>query len=932
MRLISLAVVVVLVSRLPAQNAQHGLRVPAGFEVVEYADSKLANDIFTMTLDPKGRVVVAGRGYIRLLIEKDGKADSVIEVADAPKEGAMGLLWEKDYLYFTGDGGLRRYHIKNDRADGPSELLCKLKTGGEHDAHAIRRGPDGWLYVLCGNNTNVDKLVKPAATSPIKNPVAGCVLRFSPDFKTTEIVAQGFRNAYDMDFNTDGELFTFDSDNERCVSLPWYEPTRFYHVVPGGHHGWLNPQQASFWRMPPYYPDVTPPLATLGRGSPTGCICYRHGQFPEKYRDGFFLCDWTFGQIHFIKLRKLSENESVLARQRYEARSETFLQSVGENGFAPTAAAVHPETGDLFVCIGGRGTRGAVYRIRYPDGIKQAKKESARWQMKHHEWVPYRGKSQVQWNNLLLNGTTKDREEIYQRVARFGRMYFNSTDCSGEQERLGILRFWQSVVGDRILPSARGTVWEGYARERLADDWAHVQSIRATLRLRFPYAYNDADIDREMSRLLAILEDDDKGVLERTTKKITAKSDPIEDIHYLIVLSRLKAARSKEITSSTATALLALDAKLDARRANRDSNWPLRMVELHRVLAKKDAALNDALLAHKDFGRPDHAIWTQVPGFDRKKAATIFLARAAKDRSYPWNAGLVQLIGDLPDETSLPALRRLWDQAGLNDVILPLLARRPGVEDRERFLQGLASPSLNVVRDCLDALTKLPPSKDGATLFALVQSMRLLPDGKEEDKTRVRIGQLLRKLTALELAENDRQAWIDWLKKAHPKEAEKLGGEDGVDMAAWTKRLASIDWQKGDVERGRGTFTKASCISCHSGSQAMGPDLQGIAGRFSRADLFTAILRPSKDVSARYRTTVLTTDEGKTYQGIIVYEAVDSVLLQTGPATTVRLAHKQIAEKKLSPLSLMPVGLLDRLEDRDIADLYTYLKSLSPRR
>ena len=46
--------------------------------------------------------------------------------------------------------------------------------------------------------------------------------------------------------------------------------------------------------------------------------------------------------------------------------------------------------------------------------------------------------------------------------------------------------------------------------------------------------------------------------------------------------------------------------------------------------------------------------------------------------------------------------------------------------------------------------------------------------------------------------------------------------------------------------------------------------------------------------------------------------------------TTVRLVNKQIAEKKLSPLSLMPVGLLDRLEDRDIADLYAHLKALSP--
>src|SRR5213595_298202 len=80
-------------SPLSAQTVQHGLRVPAGFEVTEVADSSLANDIYTMTFDPKGRVVVAGRGYIRLLVDRDGdgRADSAVEVADGPKDGAMGL-------------------------------------------------------------------------------------------------------------------------------------------------------------------------------------------------------------------------------------------------------------------------------------------------------------------------------------------------------------------------------------------------------------------------------------------------------------------------------------------------------------------------------------------------------------------------------------------------------------------------------------------------------------------------------------------------------------------------------------------------------------------------------------------------------------------------------------------------------------------------
>src|SRR5262249_593266 len=59
-----------------ADNVRHGLRVPAGFEVTEYAGSDLANDIYCMTLDPRGRVVVSGRGYLRVLLDdkNTGKA------------------------------------------------------------------------------------------------------------------------------------------------------------------------------------------------------------------------------------------------------------------------------------------------------------------------------------------------------------------------------------------------------------------------------------------------------------------------------------------------------------------------------------------------------------------------------------------------------------------------------------------------------------------------------------------------------------------------------------------------------------------------------------------------------------------------------------------------------------------------------------------
>src|SRR5207247_1914353 len=54
----------------------------------------------------------------------------------------------------------------------------------------------------------------------------------------------------------------------------------------------------------------------------------------------------------------------------YEGKPELFLETTGDQGFAPVALRVHPNTGDLYVAIGGRGTRGAVYRVRYLAGVR----------------------------------------------------------------------------------------------------------------------------------------------------------------------------------------------------------------------------------------------------------------------------------------------------------------------------------------------------------------------------------------------------------------------------------------------------------------------------------------------------------------------------------------------------------------------------------
>ncbi len=181
-----------------------------------------------------------------------------------------------------------------------------------------------------------------------------------------------------------------------------------------------------------------------------------------------------------------------------------------------------------------------------------------------------------------------------------------------------------------MSPKVKGTVWEGYSRR---EQGAVPESLRISLRKAFPT--NDADLNRELSRTLAMIEDDDFDTLAKMTRQLRADSDPIEDIHYLIVAARLRGKRTADITQRIADCLLSLDRKINQRKMNRESNWPLRIGEMLAELVRMDAALPGAMLSHPEFGRPDHAIFAQAAGFDRRRAAEIFSAAPGKAKTLP---------------------------------------------------------------------------------------------------------------------------------------------------------------------------------------------------------------------------------------------------------------------------------------------------------
>jgi putative heme-binding domain-containing protein len=170
------------------------------------------------------------------------------------------------------------------------------------------------------------------------------------------------------------------------------------------------------------------------------------------------------------------------------------------------------------------------------------------------------------------------------------------------------------------------------------------------------------------------------------------------------------------------------------------------------------------------------------------------------------------------------------------------------------------------------------------------------------------------------------EKWEAWLAENHPELAKKLGTA-GYDAAAWKKRIDGIAWDKGDAAKGKAVFAKDQCAACHTGTTAVGPSLVGVAKRFNRDDLLTAVLDPSRDVPDRYRTVRFATAE-QVHEGVVIYEATDGVMLQTSADKTVRIPGQAIESRKPGTQSLMPTGLLDALTDPEVADLFAYLKKL----
>lgn len=543
-----------------------------------------------MTFDPKGRLILSPQfaerteeaGLLRVTFDAAGRIAQKEWIAQ-PMYEAQGLLFAHDSLYvvvnrYRGPFESGLYRLVDTDGDDQFDQRTLLKPfagGGEHGPHAVVAGPDGMLYVMNGNHTKLPDGLAPI--SPHKNYAedfllprqwdgnghatgilapGGHILRTDPEGKRWELVLAGFRNAYDFDFNEDGEIFTYDSDMEWDWGMPWYRPTRVNHCVSGGEYGW----RSGTAKWPEYYPDSLPATVNIGIGSPTGVRFGTNSRFPEKYRQAFYILDWSYGRILAVHLTPKGAS--------YSGTFETFLKGKPLNltdlDFGPDGA--------MYFTTGGRGTQSGLYRVTalagnsdekasatsparvHADPAAEARALRRRLEAFHGRQDPKA--VEVAWPYL-------DHPDRWIRYA--ARIAIESQPVEQWQSRaLAEARLQASLTALLAMARCANPAWQTDVLEALGrlpvSQMSEAQMLEALrvlglvfIRMGRPapdvadeviralnplYPAKSERLNRELSQLLIYLEA--PGVLERTLALMEAAPTQEEQIHYLFHLRTLK--------------------------------------------------------------------------------------------------------------------------------------------------------------------------------------------------------------------------------------------------------------------------------------------------------------------------------------------------------------------------------------------------------
>ena len=501
--------------------------------------------------DDKGRLI-AGDQYgslYRFNRPASGETldDRDLEKIDLDIGHAWGLLYAFDSLYVVVNEkkhkGRGLYRIQDTNGDDKFDKVTLLKkfqeVGGEHGPHAVVLSPDGKsLYVACGNQTALPDYQSSRVTEcwsedtlqprvygrgfmkGVEAP-RGWICKTDPEGKNWEVVATGFRNQYDIDFNLEGEMFTYDADMEWDINTPWYRPTRINHVISGAEFGWRNGSA----KWPEYYSDSFGAVVNVGPGSPTGVTFGTGAKFPAKYQKAFFACDWSYGKLYAVHLEPNGSS--------YTGEVEEFIAG---QPFPLTDLCISQKDGAMYIAVGGRRVQSGIYRVTYTGSESTApakpRIEGAKERAERNAIAKYHLKSDASvigkfWNHLgsadrALRFTARTAIEklpvenwagkVLREKNTFAQLggLISLARLGGKEHQAPVIKALLALDYAKLKPQERYDLLRAYGLAFLrlgAPDAAHKAAVIAQLDSHYP---SDSTFENiELSNVLGYLQTPD---------------------------------------------------------------------------------------------------------------------------------------------------------------------------------------------------------------------------------------------------------------------------------------------------------------------------------------------------------------------------------------------------------------------------------------
>ncbi|MBS1810793.1 MAG: hypothetical protein JST84_21695 [Acidobacteria bacterium] len=276
---------------------------------------------------------------------------------------------------------------------------------------------------------------------------------------------------------------------------------------------------------------------------------------------------------------------------------------------------------------------------------------------------------------------------------------------------------------------------------------------------------------------------------------------------------------------------------------------------------------------------------------------------------------------DLDPKKKVAAIRALrgGQFAAVSPVLQKVLASGEAGEVKAAAVESLSSfDDPSVASSLLAGWDSFTPDVHPKALEALLsekERMKALLKAVEENK-----------VPKTALGEEMRARLYEHPEKEVADRARALFKGSGDDRGAAVEKYKDVLTMNGDQARGKPIFEKY-CAVCHLPQKGgrIGADLSGVNNK-TKDELLTSILNPSYAIEPRFVNYIVTTNDGRIRNGVLLNETPGAITLRALDGDTTIL-RKNIKEMKASQMSLMPGAFEMLIDKQGMADLIAYLRA-----